>query len=70
MSAKKVVIEDGRSDNLYKVEEINRKHVIYHVRVGLLWDNPRNIGSATTFADALAIVQAHAGCTRVRVGPW
>ncbi len=66
---KKIVIKDGRSDNLYKVELVGGKYVAYHVR-GMFISNENRIGAASSFDDAVSLVKSHAGTDRIEIKPW
>ncbi|MGF1657433.1 MAG: hypothetical protein ACFCU3_10690 [Verrucomicrobiales bacterium] len=66
----KVIIKDGRSRNLYKVEKVGGRFVAYKVNVGMLWDDETRVGSDSTFEGAVAVVKAHAGTSKIEIRPW
>jgi len=67
---KKIVVRDGRSDNLYKVESFGKRFVVHHVRVGFLFDSEKRVGSGSSLEEAVVLVKAHAGCSNVDIRPW
>lgn len=67
---KRIVIKDGRSDNLYKVEKIAGRYVAHHVRICGLADRENRVGAANCFEDAVALVRSHAGTTNIEIKPW
>jgi hypothetical protein len=65
----KVVIKDGRANNLYEIEKCGGKFVVRKVSGGILpftFDSHK-IGSANLFEDAVAIVKGHAGTSRIEI---
>lgn len=67
---KKIVIKDGRTANLYKVEEFSGKFVVHHVRVGILFSNEKRVGAADSFDGAISLVKSHAGTGKLEIKPW
>lgn len=65
---KKIVIKDGRSDNLFKVELVGGKYVAYHVRG--IFSSETRIGAASSFDEAVSLVKSHAGTDRIEIKPW
>lgn len=66
---KKIVIEDGRRDNLYRVEKIVGKFVVFKV-AGLFDSGTRRIGSAPSLADAITLIKGITGTNRIRIENW
>lgn len=65
---KKIVVKDGRSDNLYKVEVVGGRYVAYHVRG--IFSNENRIGAGSSFDEAVSLVKSHVGTDRIEIKPW
>ena len=66
---KRIVIKDGRSANLYKVEKFNDRYVAYHV-TGIVFTHDNRIGAGSSFDEAVSLVKGHAGTDRIEIKPW
>lgn len=66
---KKIVIKDGRCDNLYKGELVGGRYVAYHVR-GMIFSNDHRVGAGSSFDEAVSLVKSHAGSDQIESKPW
>jgi hypothetical protein len=67
---KRVVIKDGRSANLYKVEKSGGKFLAYHVKVDGFVEKTTKVGSSSTFEGAVQAIKGHAGTDRIEINNW
>jgi len=57
---KKVVVTGG-GRNLFKIESYNNQYNVYHMNIGILFDDKDFIGKTRSFEDAISLIRSHSG---------
>lgn len=56
----KVVVEGG-GENLYEINESENRFAVYKIKVNLLFNSRKGIGTTGSLENALVLIRSHSG---------